>query len=103
MDRSARQDNRNEGRIMSGECEKCGEHTLECECKWINVTDRLPEKSYSSRVLAYGFPTRRPCGLEERIEFCKFDENGFEFGEYDCGFDATHWMPLPPPPKPSEE
>ncbi len=28
---------------MSGECEKCGEHTLECGCmRWINVKDKLP-------------------------------------------------------------
>lgn len=35
---------------MSGECDKCGEHTLECKCNrampstgWISVEDRLPE------------------------------------------------------------
>jgi len=33
---------------MSGECDKCGEHTLECGCKikkmeWIYAKDRLPE------------------------------------------------------------
>ena len=64
---------------------------------WIKVEDELPE--HRQYVLAYGSPT---CGTHSPdivIEFCLYTtRDGFEFGEYDCGFDATHWMKLPSPP-----
>ena len=68
--------------------------------KWIKVEDQLPEKYI--RVLAYGYGIGCGClGTDElAIQFCRLDRNGnFEFGEYDCGLNATHWMPLPEPPK----
>jgi hypothetical protein len=67
--------------------------------EWIDVKKRLPEKG--ERVLGYGkaecgtcdeSPMVRECRLSYRYEY-------FEFGEYDCPFVVSHWMPLPDCPK----
>ncbi len=69
--------------------------------EWISVKDRLPDPSSLEYVLAYGIPTcHGDCERKLQIQFCRYSEDeGFEFGEYDCGLDTTHWMPLPDPPK----
>ncbi len=86
---------------MSGECEDCGNHTLECDClcddhKWISVKDRLPEVDVE--ILFF-------CGT--RIRFGEYVWYGLNEGDYrwrdavfgDYLIDITHWMPLPEPPK----
>ncbi len=71
--------------------------------KWINVKDELPQPSYGTRILAYGISPRCSCASHPQIEFCRYsDEKIFEFGEYDCPFEATHWMPLPGAPSASQ-
>jgi hypothetical protein len=90
-------------------CKDCGrilnEHNFDDETgacikvtsRWISVKDRLPEDE--KRVLAYGRAACMSCSKHLQIQFCKYQkETGFEFGEYDCEFDATHWQPLPEPP-----
>lgn len=88
---------------MSGECDKCGEHTLECHCKqclncgqsrkecicnaqytpWISIKERLPEKNTLCLV---------SCGVRG-ILICEYDDNGnwcsFSHG---CGFNQEFWM-----------
>ncbi len=66
--------------------------------EWISVDDRLPNEC---EVLVFGSPTcgthdDDPAVMEARYNI---KENYFEFGEYDCGIDVTHWMPLPEPPE----
>jgi len=67
--------------------------------EWIKVTDQLP-KEYE-RVLAYGKSLCGSCHLFEDkvIEYCVFKKGEFEFGEYQCPFEPTHWTPLPSTPK----
>lgn len=88
---------------LSTICGDCGQvvnrATFKDPHEWISVKNRLPEDSYSKRVLAYGIPACGNCGETQQVQFCNYQaKNGFEFGEYDCPFDATHWMPLPSPP-----
>jgi hypothetical protein len=70
--------------------------------EWISVKDRLPlDAEYTDRFLVWGRPTcGGACGDDWQFLFCRWRENGyFEFGEYDCCCLASHWMPLPSPPK----
>lgn len=91
---------------MSGECPKCGEHALVCEClcdrhiiddKWIRIEDKLPP-------------------LDEKVlfTFLGYDDDTVTIGDY-VWYDpdyrwydhvkqmyrkhVTAWMPLPAPPK----
>lgn len=64
--------------------------------KWISVKDRLPETESEERLLAFGRASCGTCSPSLQIQFCIYTEkNGFEFGEYDCSFAASYWMPLP--------
>lgn len=80
---------------MSGECDDCGEHTLDCECKkeWINVQDRLPE--INGKYLSWD-------GRD--IQFQYFEDGYFLMSidlvirYYLNEIPFTHWMPLPDPP-----
>lgn len=68
--------------------------------EWVSVKDRLPANNEDGeRILAYGIPRCGNCGKWIRIEFCKYHEDIFQYGEYSCPLDATHWMKLPEPPK----
>jgi hypothetical protein len=95
---------------MSGECEDCGEHTLECSCgKWIDVKDRFPELQQIS-------PT---ANWMQSVDVLYIDDLGIMYvgclrknksgygwlentPKYTCCESArpkvTHWMPLPTPP-----
>ncbi len=65
--------------------------------EWISVKDRLPE-SYTT-ILIYGQATRCSCSKDFKVREGRYKEHGdFEFGEYDCPCNVTHWMPLPEPP-----
>ncbi len=79
---------------MSGECEKCGEHALECKCGplswrdengWINVKDEYPTKAGFYLVVDEWMD------IVEKAEFDGIDR-------WNVWFTPTHWMPLPQPP-----
>ena len=65
-------------------------------CKWIPVTERLPECGVI--VMVYDkehgiyFSHRLYSHLQEKPFVC----------EYSGGWNVTHWMPLPMPPKEGE-
>lgn len=65
--------------------------------EWISVKDRLPEET---DCIVYGTPTcGATCGTNPIVTQARHREGQeFEFGEYDCGIEVTHWMPLPTPP-----
>lgn len=51
---------------MSGECDDCGEHTLDCKCKseWIDVNVELPKSSGEYFVRRRWFGLKRFGSLE---------------------------------------
>ncbi|MCP3682006.1 MAG: DUF551 domain-containing protein [bacterium] len=58
--------------------------------KWISVKDSLPKQIgdyliYDSEVIAWSF--------------FNSDKKWAGYNGHNCFFDATHWMPLPEPPK----
>lgn len=70
---------------------------------WISVKDRLPPAN--SHLILYGKPmcdthSPDPAVLEGRYWSRNLDDSEmhFEFGEYDCWIEVSHWMPLPTPP-----
>jgi len=65
--------------------------------EWISVKEKLPEDH--ADCIVYGIPTCGSCGEYARVVQARFRKERFEFGEYDCGIETTHWMPLPEPPK----
>ena len=68
--------------------------------EWISVKDRRPDTASLQPVLSYGVPLCNTCCKKVDIKLCYYsNEDGFVYGEYDCSFHATHWMPLPKPPK----
>ena len=102
---------------MSGECEKCGEHCLECRCKdydqnpkivmkWVSVQDKLPEEMLDVLILTKeGYINLAHYANEYLPEDCwkhffpineDPDDN---FGHSYYVRNITHWMPLPEPPK----
>lgn len=81
---------------MSGECDSCGEHCLECRCsKWISVKVQIPKDSRVDRYLVIdkqgsmhvAHVAYRCFGYEDCCDRCA-----------DFIDDVTHWMPLPEPP-----
>lgn len=96
---------------MSGECDKCGEHCLECSCnseptQWISVKERLPE--HGQQILVYEtFPEGTMfMAVAKPLITCSHDI--CEYGAYGNGFVnnmsntlkyVSHWMPLPKPPE----
>lgn len=82
---------------MSGDCEECGEHCLECTCKqtrpplvttnWTKCEDSLPPAG--KRVLATD-------GLWVEVMWYKGQGN---WGSLSLmALDITHWMDIPEPP-----
>lgn len=67
-------------------------------CKWIPVTEQLPEEC--GRFLVYGSR-----GGTYTAEFRKFSDFGSEYPHWhklnskNHHCEPTHWMPLPEPPK----
>jgi hypothetical protein len=97
---------------VSGECDNCGEHTLECRCrerkkgsvkwsimKWISVEDRHapPMRTVllyiNDKVLPGWNESTQP---EEEPSYCTWE------GEVFGAEGVTHWMPLPKPPERKE-
>jgi len=67
--------------------------------KWIPVTERLPERGQDVLVMVHwrDYPEDMMCyGRKYKTRWYLW--NG-ELGEIYKGFDITHWMPLPEPPK----
>lgn len=62
---------------------------------WISVTERLPK--YGEKCLVH-FKLTGHNDFHIRVSYCYVQREGFWS---DCGRDykATHWMPLPEPPK----
>jgi uncharacterized protein DUF551 len=68
---------------------------------WIKFPENKPVHDWvNSRFIVYGSPS---CGTHSEdmiVMEASYRKDGyFEFGEYDCNIDVTHWMPLPSPPK----
>lgn len=71
---------------------------------WINVKERLPDSinRNNGRIvcIAYGFDPLSYHKEKWVLEaYYDSERNCFEYGEYDCPLEVTHWMPLPEPPK----
>ena len=69
------------------------------EPRWIPVTERLPENDQDVLVMVHwrDYPENMMCyGRKYKTRWYLW--NG-ELGELVKGFDITHWMPLPEPPK----
>lgn len=67
--------------------------------RWIPVTERLPENDQDVLVMVHwrDYPENMMCyGRKYKTRWYLW--NG-ELGELIKGFDITHWMPLPQPPK----
>ncbi len=70
--------------------------------EWISVKDRLPiSENLSTRYIVYGTCDCGKCHKEKSVFEVRWRRKAkeFEYGEYDCSVDATHWQPLPEPPK----
>lgn len=65
--------------------------------EWISIKDRLPE-SNSVGILIYGSATCGTCDSYPQVREGRYRNELFEFGEYNCTCNVTHWMPLPPFP-----
>ncbi len=83
---------------MSGECERCGEHALDCDCAngnrtaWISVKDRLPE---TDQMVLF-FDKENICYGE--YEFYNPGDRWYDVDRSRWRIDVSHWMPLPDPP-----
>ncbi len=68
---------------------------------WIKVEDQLPEtgRSRSNAVIGYGCTQLgSPSNTFEVME-CYYTKDGYwEYGEFDCYVNVTHWIPLPDKP-----
>lgn len=64
---------------------------------WISVKDRLPEKNWV--YIIYNGENVFPAYYERGRRKSEWTDN---YEGY-CDFEATHWMPLPAPPKEGEE
>lgn len=82
--------------------------------KWISVKDRLPESCTYVLVFADNQGTNEPKPYSiAKWEYSQWEfvneEMAWTYGAHQdmdysmWGSDITHWMPLPPPPKPIED
>ena len=62
--------------------------------EWVSVNDRLPEEK-ANYIVYYKHAF---CDDENHIGICVCFYDGYEF-QMDFAHKATHWMPLPNPPK----
>lgn len=68
--------------------------------KWVSVKDRLPETLV--RVVVWG-TSKCHCGNREGYYLAEYfaDYDRWEYGEYSCRIEVTHWM-IPEKPKNEE-
>lgn len=84
---------------MSGECDDCSEHTLDCMCHdmvWIKCSERMPPKDQKVLCLY----------LDEYMDVMEYWHDDEESGQpiFFCppsppNGNVTHWMSLPLKPK----
>tara|TARA_R110002153_G_scaffold264338_1_gene426166 strand:- start:1196 stop:1513 length:318 start_codon:yes stop_codon:yes gene_type:complete len=79
------------------------ERIAELENQWISVEDKLPELDDASVIVNFdnGSIECVHVGFFDQVS-CGFDHRGSQmYRPYYVGHDpkATHWMPLPEPPK----
>ena len=85
---------------MSGECDNCSEHTLDCICRenkgtqmeWISIKERYPETS--DIVLVSDGEEVAPMRY-----FGQYKGSDDWSSYFHNVLDVTHWMPLPEPPQ----
>ncbi len=53
---------------MSGECEKCGEHTMDCRCSTMRFCKRCKNEKFACTCLAKTMESRKKVPKEKRIE-----------------------------------
>jgi len=73
--------------------------------KWINIEDRLPEShievlTWPQRENSYGSEIS---GYYDASKSCFFVDCEDSYFCYELPIEVTHWMPLPEPPKESED
>lgn len=89
---------------MSGECDNCGEHALECKCdslyyskknEWIRVKN-IPKDDQTVFVINKKVPM-----LPVKAYYCEeYDEfMSLEISGTNHPLSITHWMPVPQSPK----
>lgn len=110
---------------MCGECDRCGEHCLDCLCErvrpkyseWISVEDRLPEENSSNIAVGQLYGKAELDRVTEMVIFTSSDwftyneltkSRRFDSGGHadlspplpiaNWGFTITHWMPWPEVP-----
>lgn len=81
---------------MSGECDGCGEHAMDCDCKfgkWISVKDRLPA---DNEVVLFcdGIYVYRGTRSWYDPGYRWFPDGYWNYLDEAI----TYWMPLPSPP-----
>lgn len=67
------------------------------ELKWIPVTERLPEH-FGVFIVAIRQPYKERVG-KDCADFDPFAKTWLPSMCWDKGYEVTHWMPLPEPPK----
>lgn len=65
--------------------------------EWNKFADIKPPNR--SRLIVFGTPTCGTCQPTKQVKEARYEEGYFEFGEYDCSIEVTHWMELPCPPE----
>lgn len=104
---------------MSGECQICGEHCMDCRCEsictppqygWISVDDKMPNQGtgryliktkcnhFAHKALAWNWA--HPCGKINIAYYDSCNKWHYETGlKWDDKVEVTHWMPLPTSPE----
>ena len=62
---------------MSGECDKCGEHALECKCptvKWVNLPDEKLSKKGIQQFVYIPSNYHGPIALDAKIKKSENDK-----------------------------
>ncbi len=79
---------------MSGECDDCGEHTLECRCKmsqWIRVEDGIPVDEETILFALYtGHEPYVAMGFRQDGEWNDFFDDSTYSNEH-----VIFWLPIP--------
>lgn len=66
---------------------------------WNKYPDIKPDSEGVYRLIVFGTPTCGTCRPVKQVREARYRDGYFEFGEYDCSINVTHWMLFPEPPK----